>query len=199
MRRKALTDTKKFNLLAKQKGLCYYCSNEIGSMVWYRNKPILLRAHTEHVIPFSYCQHNNSKNLVISCHICNLLKSDKIFNSLADLLEHIQNTWLKNYGGLISPCPSPKPKLVSIVKSSSPPKERRKGFAPQAADTKPITKREILSLVPIVAKPLIGVINEYIYPGESCFYPKHGELTFEENVLMKLGCPELIDYFQRMK
>lgn len=111
-------------LLKEQNGLCYYCSQEIGSTVEYKRKYITLQAELDHIVPFSFCYADNKTNFVVSCHICNRLKGSKIFNSMADLLTYLQQIWLN--GGY-------KCNVKNVVRSFNP-KEDGKSSAVENAE-----------------------------------------------------------------
>jgi HNH endonuclease len=95
MKRKYRPTAHKRWILAKQKGYCFYCGQTIGEMCWYK-KPVILKAHMEHVVPFGLSGIDTDDNIVISCQVCNSIKVGKIFDSFADLLLHIQNKWAEH-------------------------------------------------------------------------------------------------------
>src|SRR5689334_5374392 len=57
-------------LLIEQDYRCAYCERRLGSLVYRRNKPVKLRIHWDHAVPFAYSQNNRAENLVAACHVC---------------------------------------------------------------------------------------------------------------------------------
>lgn len=76
-------------LLAKHDNHCLYCCKELGKYIKHRNKLVLLKVTWDHFIPYSYLQDNPEDNWVLSCQICNGIKSNKIFETLKEAKEHI--------------------------------------------------------------------------------------------------------------
>lgn len=156
MKRRAVSARIKSEILSQQHGTCFYCNQEIGSAVYFRKKVRVLRATIDHVIPFAYCQHDHSDNFVVACQVCNSMKHSKIFNSMADCLEYIQDKWLKDNGGIIS-CQKQKQKSIKPVKSAKQPsklKELGKYFALKPVETNGIIEKPSIQPVPIVVIPL---------------------------------------------
>lgn len=65
--------------LAFQNHCCFYCERRIGFIVWRKDKHIKLKLHWDHFVPYSLTQDNRFNNFVASCHVCNGIKSNKIF------------------------------------------------------------------------------------------------------------------------
>lgn len=57
---------------------CVYCHREIATQI-------------DHIIPYSYCAYHGIENLVPSCSWCNLLASDRVFETFDEKYE-----WLRN-------------------------------------------------------------------------------------------------------
>jgi hypothetical protein len=74
---------------------CSYCGSFFGDVVWYEGKQVVVKKHRDHVIPRSYCNHDNSSNKLPACQICNQWKSDKIFDSWYELQQYIFAKWEK--------------------------------------------------------------------------------------------------------
>lgn len=77
--------------LQKQNGLCFWCETNIG-LGFYKTtrgsiKP--LYAVGDHLVPFSYEDGTCKNNLVVSCNICNSIKSSKIFPTVEKTREFI--------------------------------------------------------------------------------------------------------------
>ena len=82
---------RKRELLKIQNNKCFYCSLAFGDVVWHsvRKKSIILRINWEHLIPFSYGYDNSNENFVASCHICNGIKSNKMFKSIKEARDYV--------------------------------------------------------------------------------------------------------------
>ena len=80
-----LTPAQKKKILEKFDFTCVYCWNPAETV--------------EHIIPWSYDHDNREENLVAACWLCNLIASNKVFNTFSDKLAHVQNRryqWIKN-------------------------------------------------------------------------------------------------------
>lgn len=88
-RRKQPKKSARQAVIAAQGNLCLYCDLEFGSVVYRRGKPVKLKRHWDHVVPYSYSQNNCPENVVAACHVCNLIKSDLVFETLEQAKEHI--------------------------------------------------------------------------------------------------------------
>lgn len=86
-------------LLLEQCKKCYYCNipfNTIydkkvnGDWVTKWTKPIL-----DHIIPYSYTHSHISSGFVLSCEICNSIKSDKIPTKDTNIIDTIMLGWNK--------------------------------------------------------------------------------------------------------
>ena len=89
--------TRKFrnNLVSKQKGRCIYCGREFGTYFYRNGKVKKLFACADHRIPYSFLQANPGHNFVMACQICNGFKSDKIFTTMEDCENHLNDKWNK--------------------------------------------------------------------------------------------------------
>ncbi|WP_306317288.1 MULTISPECIES: HNH endonuclease domain-containing protein [unclassified Streptomyces] len=67
---------------AAQLGRCLYCQLQIGARVKRHGRVVALTAHWDHFIPFAYLAQNPDANWVLSCQVCNGIKSDRIFESV---------------------------------------------------------------------------------------------------------------------
>ena len=79
----------------RQRGRCYWCYRKFN--IWYmkRNNTRMLKMHMDHKMPYSYLPDNNLKNICGACSICNLFKSNKIFDSDRDCMEYLLEKWEK--------------------------------------------------------------------------------------------------------
>ena len=76
-------------IMKEQNNLCLYCGNPFGYLYFRDGKIIKSSIHLDHFSPFSYSLDNRKRNLVASCNLCNMLKSNKTFNSLEQIKEYI--------------------------------------------------------------------------------------------------------------
>ena len=76
-------------IIEKQNNLCLYCGNEFGYLYFRDNKIIKSTIHIDHLSPFSFSLDNGMGNLRASCNLCNLFKTDKIFDSIGEVKEYV--------------------------------------------------------------------------------------------------------------
>lgn len=80
-------------LLEKYEQGCAYCHLKFGDVV-VRDKaplrPIVLKLAWDHRIPYAYSGDSSDENFVPSCHVCNGLKSSKIFDTLEECGEYLR-------------------------------------------------------------------------------------------------------------
>jgi hypothetical protein len=94
--------------IIEQAGRCHYCYQDIGSIINYRGKEVVLTATLDHRIPFAYCQAHFKDNYVMACQICNAIKADKVFDTEDKLIEYIFEVWERRSGGLVKKVSIPK-------------------------------------------------------------------------------------------
>lgn len=90
LRKKKLSKDFKELLIKKFNNTCVYCRNEIGSVVSRNNKIFTLKAAFDHFVPYAYLQTNPDDNYILSCNVCNGIKSDLIFEDI-DTARHYIN------------------------------------------------------------------------------------------------------------
>lgn len=73
---------------AQQSMRCLYCELPIGVEIW-RDRPsgrsgsiVKLRGHWDHFVPYSYSLANPATNWVLACHVCNGIKTARMFDSV---------------------------------------------------------------------------------------------------------------------
>jgi len=91
-RRSTPSATVKKHILAVQGNACLYCDLPLNSVVYRKHKAIKLRVNWDHVLPFSYSQDSGDVNFAATCHICNGIKSNKIFKTLEEARALIQKS-----------------------------------------------------------------------------------------------------------
>lgn len=74
----------------KQDGKCLYCDERIGNFVDRRGKAVRLRPNFDHFIPFAYSAANRSSNWVLACHLCNAIKTCKVFDTVGEAQRYVQ-------------------------------------------------------------------------------------------------------------
>lgn len=70
-------------ILLAQRGCCYYCEKAFGAIVLRRGRPIRLRLHWDHYVPFAYLNTNPEENWRAACHVCNSAKGSSVFMDLS--------------------------------------------------------------------------------------------------------------------
>ena len=85
----------KQSVLKKQQNKCYWCGREFG--MWYtrpsRNTMKQLSVAWDHRLPYNYLQRNPDDNWVASCHICNGMKSDMVFDDPEECRNYLKKRW----------------------------------------------------------------------------------------------------------
>ena len=76
---------------------CAYCEQQLGAWVQYHERLLKLRLHWDHNTPWSYSQDNHYENFLPSCHVCNLWKSDRIFQTLDEVRVYVSQKWQEEH------------------------------------------------------------------------------------------------------
>lgn len=87
--RKLLSPRIKDEINAEYEHRCAYCCLKLGSVVKRKARLIVLDANYDHFVPFSYGESNYRFNYVLSCNVCNELKSTDIYDSIQDVTNGI--------------------------------------------------------------------------------------------------------------
>lgn len=87
-RHKPNKKTKEY-LLAIQGNACLYCEKSFNSFTYRNYKPVKLKLNWDHLIPYSYNQNNWHENWCAACHICNGIKSNKMFETIEECRNYI--------------------------------------------------------------------------------------------------------------
>lgn len=61
---------------------CLYCELPIATQIWRRSGTVILRTNWDHFVPYSYLARNPGMNWVLACHVCNGIKSCRMFDSI---------------------------------------------------------------------------------------------------------------------
>lgn len=90
IRRKTPSVSTQRNLLLRQDNKCRYCGIKFGEIYYKKDKPKISKIHYDHFIPYSYLRMNPYSNWVAACNECNSIKSNKMFNTMKDILDYIK-------------------------------------------------------------------------------------------------------------
>ena len=73
-------------LLNIQANRCAYCGAQFGDFIQNTNtgNVIQVRLQWDHAVPYSFLRTNPKNNWLAACHVCNGMKNNKMFDSLAD-------------------------------------------------------------------------------------------------------------------
>lgn len=80
-------------ILQAQGGKCFYCFRRIGDYVLCGSGPTLLKPHLDHCDPFCTSEDETDSNLVVACHLCNLLKSATYFDTVVEARNYLREKW----------------------------------------------------------------------------------------------------------
>lgn len=113
MKRYKPSATMQADLLTAWENRCAYCRLPFGLFVWKQgigstrtiNGPgyspnfaaLALRLEWDHFIPLTYSDSNADSGFLPACHLCNGLKSDKVFRTLDGAREYLEPRWLRKY------------------------------------------------------------------------------------------------------
>ena len=71
-------------ILKLQDNRCIYCNTPFGFIRYRNGKKIKLRIEFDHFVPYNYARNSDTTNIVAACHVCNRLKSYKIFDTIEE-------------------------------------------------------------------------------------------------------------------
>ncbi|MFB7605245.1 LuxR C-terminal-related transcriptional regulator [Streptomyces gardneri] len=69
-------------IISQQGYICLYCELPIGTKIWRGRREVMLVAQWDHFVPYAYSQLNLSSNWVLACHVCNGIKTARMFNDV---------------------------------------------------------------------------------------------------------------------
>lgn len=95
MYRKAISESVREFVLERDGYICAYCGGYADC--------------ADHIVPYSFCQHNDPDNLVACCRDCNAIVSNKHFDNIAEKRMFIQTKrnkgkWLRKIRNRYSVC-----------------------------------------------------------------------------------------------
>jgi hypothetical protein len=122
--------------LRLQGGRCLYCQLPIGTRVRRHSQPVALVANWDHFVPFAYLAQNPDANWVLSCQVCNGIKSSRIFQTVeAARAVILPRRIVKGYETpaetLARVKPRRKRRVAVAAKTKTPPKTRAGVPAPR--------------------------------------------------------------------
>jgi 5-methylcytosine-specific restriction endonuclease McrA len=85
----------KTQILLKQHGRCLYCDHPFNTAVRRGRKEVILRLHWDHFVPYAYAYSNAKANWVAACHVCNGIKSCRVFDTVRQAKEFILTRWIE--------------------------------------------------------------------------------------------------------
>ncbi len=91
--RKQPTAKKRKAILVRQKNRCLYCEHTLGTEILRRGDPVALRLNWDHFVPYAYGRTNAADNWVAACHVCNGIKSGRMFETVAEAQRYILGQW----------------------------------------------------------------------------------------------------------
>src|SRR5438552_13893451 len=86
----------KREILEAQENKCLYCGVEFDTWQMVYGQCEKVKLHWDHRIPFDFLQAN--RDFVAACSRCNLIKSDKLYGTLAEIREYIRKAYEKKEG-----------------------------------------------------------------------------------------------------
>ena len=116
MKRYKPSATAQADLLMAWENRCAYCRLPFGLFVWKRgigawtrgqgherryykanHGAIVLRLEWDHFIPFAYSGSCDSTQFLPACHLCNQIKSDKVFRTIEGVREYLEPRWIRRF------------------------------------------------------------------------------------------------------
>lgn len=89
--RKTPAKAEKDKIVNQQGNGCFYCGVTFGSIRFRRGLPFIVKIQWDHKLPFAYSQNNRTENFVASCHVCNGIKSDHLFQTVEEAQVYLAN------------------------------------------------------------------------------------------------------------
>jgi hypothetical protein len=80
-RRAYVSIAEKEMILGAQGNRCFYCDERLDGVTIKLGKLVPLKIHFDHVVAWKFSGDSRSVNLVASCHICNQIKHDLLFET----------------------------------------------------------------------------------------------------------------------
>jgi hypothetical protein len=87
IKRKAISKKLRLQLIEEQNNRCFYCGCDLAGYYLRDDVVRKIRIHVDHVQPFSAV--GDSTEMVAACNVCNLIKSNKVFGNMEELVGYI--------------------------------------------------------------------------------------------------------------
>lgn len=94
-RRKAPPAAIRRDVLDTQRDRCLYCGHQFGTIIRRGTRTLSLRLNWDHFIPYSYGLTNAGNNWVAACHVCNGIKSNRMFETVSRAKQYILTRWVE--------------------------------------------------------------------------------------------------------
>jgi 5-methylcytosine-specific restriction endonuclease McrA len=82
--RKTPPKAAKNRILEEQEDRCFYCGVWLESTRFRNGKPFTIKVNWDHQLPYAFSQNNATSNFVAACHVCNGIKSDRLFKTVEE-------------------------------------------------------------------------------------------------------------------
>lgn len=92
-KRKVFTKELRNKKFFDQNGKCFWCGRKFYSWVRKNSRIIQIKMHVDHLKPFSYFPDDTDDNLVAACSICNIFKSNKMFEDVEECKQYLLYKW----------------------------------------------------------------------------------------------------------
>lgn len=91
-------------ILSRQRNRCLYCGHKFGTTVRRkRARTATLRLNWDHFVPYAYGLTNGSTNWVAACHVCNNIKSCRMFDTVREAQAYVRARWADKGYELLAP------------------------------------------------------------------------------------------------
>lgn len=81
-------------VLRQQRDRCLYCGHMFGTTVRRkRGGTVALRINWDHFVPYAYGHTNAGANWVAACHVCNNIKSCRMFDTVREAQTYVRARW----------------------------------------------------------------------------------------------------------
>ena len=82
--RKTPPKVEKIRILEEQEDRCFYCGVRLESTRFRNGKPFTIKVNWDHQLPYAFSQNNATSNFVAACHVCNGIKSARLFRTVEE-------------------------------------------------------------------------------------------------------------------
>jgi len=69
---------------------CFYCERAFNSIICRGFRRVTLKLSWDHLVPYSFSRDNSAANFVAACHVCNHIKADICFETIAEAKIYIE-------------------------------------------------------------------------------------------------------------